>query len=107
MSIASLVRGTIPETSCTGSVITAAALLVMPVLAWLKGRTARSTDSRALAADSMQSATCAYLATITLVGLGINAVFHVPWVDAIAAFATLPVLVIEGRRAMQGELCDC
>jgi len=107
MSIAALVRGTVPETSCTGMVITAAALLVMPVLAWLKRRIARSTESRALAADSVQSATCAYLAAITLVGLGVNAVFHVSWVDAIAALAALPLLIIEGRRAMQGELCDC
>lgn len=107
MSIAALVRGTAPETSCTGIVITAAALLVMPVLAWLKRRTARSTDSRALAADSVQSATCAYLAAITLVGLGVNAVFHVPWLDVIAALAALPLLIIEGRRAIQGELCDC
>lgn len=107
MSIAALVIGTAPETSCSGIFITAAALLVMPVLAWLKRRTARSTDSRALAADSAQSATCAYLAAITLVGLGVNAVFHVSWVDAIAALAALPLLIIEGRRAMQGELCDC
>jgi divalent metal cation (Fe/Co/Zn/Cd) transporter len=107
MSIAALVTGTAPETSCSGIVITGAALLVMPVLAWLKRRTARSTDSRALAADSVQSATCAYLAAITLVGLGVNAIFHVPWVDALAALVALPLLVIEGRRAMQGELCDC
>lgn len=107
MSIAALVTGTAPETSCSGIVITGAALLVMPVLAWLKRRTARSTDSRALAADSVQSATCAYLAAITLVGLGVNAIFHVSWVDALAALVALPLLVIEGRRAMQGELCDC
>lgn len=107
MSIAALVGGIAPQISCSGIVIAAAALLVMPALAWLKRRTARSTDSRALAADSAQSATCAYLAAITLVGLGINAAFHIPWVDAVAAFAALPVLVMEGRHAMKGELCGC
>lgn len=107
MSIAALVRRTAPDTSFSGIVITAAALLVMPMLAWLKRITARSTHSRALAADSVQSATCAYLAAITLIGLGMNAAFHLGWIDALAGLAALPILIIEGRRALQGEMCHC
>lgn len=107
MSIAALVGGTAPKTSCAGIIITAAALLVMPALAWLKRRTARATGSRALAADSVQSATCAYLAAITLVGLGINAAFHIRSIDAAAALVAFPVLIVEGRRALQGEVCNC
>ena len=56
--------------------ITVAALFAMPLLAWLKRREARRTHHPALAADAVQSATCAYLAVITLAGLAINAVFH-------------------------------
>lgn len=107
MSITALVGRGAPETSCTGIVITAAALLVMPALAWLKRRAARATGSRALAADSVQSATCAYLAAITLIGLEINTVFHIHWIDSAAALAALPILIVEGRRALQGELCNC
>lgn len=107
MSIAALVAGTAPETSSAGIVITTAALLVMPMLAWLKRRTAQATDSGALAADSVQSATCAYLAAITLVGLGVNAAFHIRWIDSIAALAALPIVVTEGLRAMRGEGCGC
>lgn len=107
MSITALVRDNAAETSCTGIGITAAALLIMPALAWLKGRTAQATGSRALAADSVQSATCAYLAAATLVGLGVNAVFHIRWVDAAVALAAMPVLIVEGRRALQGEVCNC
>ena len=46
-----------PETSCSGIVITFAALIVMPILAWAKRRTAQRTNNRALAADAVQS-TC-------------------------------------------------
>ena len=106
-AMAALVHGVHSETSCAGILITAAALIVMPALAWLKRRVARATNSPALAADAVQYATCAYLAIITLAGLGINAGFHIRWVDSAAALAALPILLIEGRRAMRGEPCGC
>ena len=105
--IAALARSVPVETSWLGIVITALALVVMPVLAWLKGRQARAMDNRALAADAMQSATCAYLAGITLAGLAINAVWHIRWIDSVAALAVIPVLIVEGRRAWRGEGCGC
>jgi divalent metal cation (Fe/Co/Zn/Cd) transporter len=106
-AILSLIRRVRPAPSFSGIAITAAALVVMPVLAWFKRRTARTTGNRTLAADAVQSATCAYLAAITLAGLGINAFFHAPWVDSVAALAALPILFVEGRRAVQGESCGC
>lgn len=106
-AIVSLVRGVTPDTSYAGIAITAGALAVMPILAWLKRRTARATNDRALAADAVQSATCAYLAAITLSGLAINAVFHVPWIDSAAALVIVPFLIVEGRRAIRGEACGC
>jgi divalent metal cation (Fe/Co/Zn/Cd) transporter len=96
-----------PETSCSGIVITLAALLVMPILAWMKRKAAHQSNNRSLAADAVQSATCAYLAAITLVGLGINALWHVTWVDSVAALLALPILIIEGRRAFRGDSCGC
>jgi divalent metal cation (Fe/Co/Zn/Cd) transporter len=105
--IAALSYRTPMETSCLGIGITAAALVVMPVLAWLKHRHAWKTNDRALAADAMQSATCAYLAAVTLAGLVIFALWHVAWVDSVAALAAVPVLIVEGRRAWRGEGCGC
>jgi len=57
-----------PETSFADLGITLAALIAMPALAFLKRREARRSNNRALAADAVQSATCAYVALITLVG---------------------------------------
>lgn len=107
VTLLSLLYRVQPETSCSGIAITIAALLVMPLLAWTKRRVARRTNNRALAADAVQSATCAYLAAITLVGLGINAIWHIHWVDSAAALLVLPILIIEGRRALRGESCGC
>jgi divalent metal cation (Fe/Co/Zn/Cd) transporter len=76
------VSGVTAETSYSGIVITLAALVVMPVLAWAKRKTARLTNNRALAADAVQSATCAYLAAVTLAGLAINAIgTYIGWIQ--------------------------
>jgi divalent metal cation (Fe/Co/Zn/Cd) transporter len=96
-----------PETSYAGMGITAAALIAMPVLASLKRREARRSRNAALAADAVQSATCAYIALITLAGLAINAAFHIAWFDSIAALAAIPILIKEGRSAWQGHACGC
>jgi divalent metal cation (Fe/Co/Zn/Cd) transporter len=53
IALLALVDGVRPETSCSGIGITIAALVVMPVLAWFKRKVARTTDSRALAADAV------------------------------------------------------
>jgi hypothetical protein len=62
----------------------------MPLIAWGKRRVAKATNNRAMAADAVQSATCAYLAALTITGLGINALFHIHWVDSAAALAAVP-----------------
>ena len=107
VTVLSLLYSVRPQTSCSGIIITVAALIVMPILAWAKRRTAQRTKNRALAADAVQSATCAYLAAITLAGLAIDAVWHIYWVDSAAALLALPVLIVEGRRALRGESCGC
>ena len=106
-AVASLALRLRPETSRAGIGITAAALVAMPVLAYLKRREARRSQNAALTADAVQSATCAYIALITLTGLAVNAAFHIAWFDSIAALAAIPILIKEGRSAWQGHACGC
>jgi len=107
IAVTTLVTGARPEASVPGILITALALVVMPVLAWQKRRLARKRGDTAMAADAVQAATCAYLAAITLAGLAVNAVWHLAWMDSAAALVAVPVIVVEARRAMRGESCGC
>ena len=107
LCIAWLGRAREMEPSKLGIAITVLALIAMPWLAWMKRREARRMDNRALAADATQSATCAYLAGVTLVGLLIFAVWQIRWVDTVAALAAIPILMVEGRRTWRGEGCGC
>lgn len=96
-----------PEGSPLGIGLTAMALLIMPVLGWLKRREAGRLNNPALAADAVQSATCAYLAAITLTGLGVNTIFHIGWFDTAAALLAVPLLMKEGREVWHGQSCSC
>jgi hypothetical protein len=107
IALGSLVLRLQPEASRSGIGITIAALIAMPVLASLKRREAHLSKNAALAADAVQSATCAYIALITLAGLAVNAAFHVPWFDSLAALVAIPILVREGNSAWQGHGCGC
>ncbi len=106
-SAASLALGLRPEVSRAGTAITLAALLAMPILASLKRREARRSRNVALSADAAQSATCAYLALIALVGVAVNARFHIAWLDSVAALVAVPLLIKEGRSAWNGQTCNC
>ena len=103
----SLAFGVQPESSTLGIGVTVIALIIMPVLGWLKRQEARRLNNPALAADAIQSATCAYLAGVTLLGLGLNAIFHIGWFDAAAALIAVPLLLKEGREAWRGHSCSC
>jgi divalent metal cation (Fe/Co/Zn/Cd) transporter len=107
IAVASLALRLQPETSWAGIAITAAALIAMPVLAHMKRSEARRSNNRALAADAVQSATCAYIALVTLAGLALNAAFHIAWFDSVAALVAIPLLIKEGRAAWQGHACGC
>ncbi len=96
-----------PERSYLGIGITLGALIIMPTLAFLKRRHANVTNNRALAADAVQSATCAYLAGITLLSLVLQTIHPIWWIDSVAVLCLLPILLIEARRAWKGQACGC
>jgi divalent metal cation (Fe/Co/Zn/Cd) transporter len=107
IALTSLLRRHHPDTSTSGIVITLAALIAMPVLATLKRQEARRSGNAALAADAVQSATCAYLALTALAGVSINAVWHIPWIDPATALIAVPFLVREARLMWRGQACGC
>ncbi len=90
-----------------GIVVLIAAAAIMPWIAKEKRRLSSTTGSAALRADSAQSALCAYLSLVALMGLGVNAIWHVAWADSLAALVVAPLIVWEGREAMRGKSCGC
>lgn len=61
-----------PHHSPLGLAITALSLVIMPVLAWAKRRTAVRLGSVALRADAAETKLCTYLSGVVLMGLAAN-----------------------------------
>ena len=58
-------------------------------------------------AHAAESALCAYLSIIALMGLAVHAIWHIAWADAVAALVITPLIVFEAREAVRGKPCGC
>jgi divalent metal cation (Fe/Co/Zn/Cd) transporter len=96
-----LIAGSKPESSVPGVVVTAAALVVMPLLSFLKARTGSRLGSQMLLADAAESLLCAYLSATVLVGLLLNVALGWWWADPVAALAVVPLVIREGLEAFE------
>jgi divalent metal cation (Fe/Co/Zn/Cd) transporter len=95
------------KTTYLGITILIGAAAIMPWLAKEKRKLSATMGSAALRADAAESALCAYLSVIALVGLAINAIWQIWWADPIAALVIVPLILWEGWEAMLGEACGC
>ncbi len=100
-SLVGLVIGLRPDASALGVAVAVAALIAMPVLARAKSGVNGVIHSASLRADIAETISCAYLAAVTLAGLGLSMLFGWWWVQYIAAFALLIWLVPETREAIE------
>jgi divalent metal cation (Fe/Co/Zn/Cd) transporter len=92
-----------PGQPAAGLAVTAAALVVMPLLALAKHRTGRALGNRTLMADAAESAFCAFTSGAALLGLGLNAGLGWWWADPAAALAIAALAIKEGLEAWKGE----
>jgi divalent metal cation (Fe/Co/Zn/Cd) transporter len=104
-SIASLMREDRPHPSIFGIIVLLATIAVMLGLRRSKRAVAAQLHSDALVADSKQTEFCAYLSTVAVVGLVLNAGFGLWWADPAAAMVMVPIIVREGLEAVQGKAC--
>ena len=93
------------EPSYFGIALLVAAAIVMPWLGRRKRELSGQTCSKALRADAVQSSVCAYMSWIALLSLALNAVFHLPFIDSVAALALVPLILYEANQARKGEDC--
>ena len=99
-AIAALASHSEPETSMIGVVLTAASVLVFPVLARAKLRLAGPVDSTALRGDGVLSLAGAILAAATLISLALDSALGWWWADAVAAILIAAILLGEGARTI-------
>jgi len=87
-----------PAGSALGVGVSAAAMIVMPVLAWRKRRANAILGSAAMRADIAETITCAYMAAATLAGASLNLLFGLWWAEYAAAIALLVFILMETKR---------
>ncbi len=92
-----------PEESVVGIVLTAASLVIMPLVSWAKLRAAKEIGSNALRAEAKETLACSYLSLTVLLGLVANAAAGWWWADPLAALLMVPWLVKEGMEGLRGE----
>jgi len=100
-----LLTGHEATTSVLGIVVTAASLLIMPLLGVAKQHLGRRLDSDATAGEGMQNLLCAAQAGAVLTSLALTAVVGWWWVDPLVGLGVAAVAVREGREAWRGEDC--
>lgn len=106
-SAMSLLGHSEPQTSYLGMAVLGIAAFLMPWLAREKRRLSALTESASLRADAAQSAACAYLSIIALIGLVIHAIWHIAWADPVAALMITPFILFEARESIRGKHCSC
>jgi cation diffusion facilitator family transporter len=99
-AVGALLSGEGAESSAVALALSIVSSVVMPTLAYLKGRTGREMGSRALLADSVETWVCAYLSIALLGAVGLNAAFGWWWADPVGALAMLPVILWQGWETL-------
>ena len=96
------------EATIIGIVLTATAVMLMPLLGYAKRRLGTKLDSAATAGEGAQNYLCAAQAAAVLVGLAITAVWSGGWwVDPVIGLAVAAMAVWEGIESWRGDGCQC
>ncbi|MGD1170843.1 cation transporter [Mycobacterium seoulense] len=107
-SIRNLLTGARPETTLIGMILTAVALVLMPLLGWAKRRLGARLDSRATAGEGTQNYLCAAQSAAVLLALAVIAVWPGGWwLDPAVGLVIAGFAVREGLEAWRGEECGC
>jgi len=96
-----LLHAQAPEASRVGIVLAVLAAVLSPWLALRKQALARQLNSRALAADALETFACGYLSITLLIGIALNATLGWWWADPAAALLMVPVLLWSGWVSLQ------
>jgi len=102
-SIQAIAGGGHPESSAIGTGISVVSVLVLPLLAVAKYRTAQALASRSLRADSILTGIAALLALVAVIGAVLTETLGITLADAVGGLIAAVVLLREGRGGIRGE----
>jgi divalent metal cation (Fe/Co/Zn/Cd) transporter len=92
-----------PDTTWSGIAVSAASLVVMPLLGIAKQRIGARLGSAAVRGEGTENLICACLAGAVLAGLLANTVLGWWWLDPAVALGIAAMAVHEGRETWEGE----
>ncbi len=95
-----------PGHSLIGIIIASVSCIVMPILFYMKYRTGKALNSKALIADSKETLACVFLSFSLLVGLGLNYLFRIWYADPAVGLIIVVFLFKEGKEALTGDNDD-
>ncbi len=90
-----------PESSPLGIAVAIGAVIIMPGLWFEKRRLGAASDCLPLTIDATESATCFLMAVTLLLGLLINYLWRVPWIDYAAAIVILAFVAKEALESVR------
>ena len=96
------------ETSVIGMALTAASLVLMPILGRVNHRLADRLGSAATAGEGTQNYLCGAQAAAVLVGLAVVAVWpSCWWFDPVIGLGVAGAAIWQGVKSWRGEDCGC
>lgn len=104
-AVRDLLGGHQSSPSGLGVAVTAASLVLMPLLGIAKKRLGAVLDSAATAGEGVQNLMCAAQAGAVLLGLAGTAVLGWTWLDPAIALLLAGWAIREGREAWRGDDC--
>ncbi len=102
-AIRTLVTAEHPATTWAGVAVSAASLVVMPLLGLAKQRIGTRLGSAAVRGEGTENLICAYLAAAVLAGLLANTALGWWWLDPAIALVIAAMAVHEGRETWEGH----
>ncbi|MCV7275215.1 cation transporter, partial [Mycolicibacter arupensis] len=96
------------EASVIGIVLTAVAVLLMPILGHAQRTLGTRLASAATVGEGIQNYLCAVQAAAVLIGLAVTANWSGGWwLDPVIGLGVATVAVWQGFRSWRGEDCGC
>jgi len=105
-AIRKLINGGETQVTVLAVALTISAIVLMPLLGWVKLRLGRQLDSGATSGEGIQNLMCAVQAATALIALA-GAGIGLSWLDPIAALAIAAIALKEGRDGWRGEDTCC